>query len=72
MVVKGVQDVQGNILLEIYLIKKSVRKNIFFSKIYKYIENTLNTLNIEQDYFRKPLKIKAFRLFKVEHSKNQP
>nr|DAQ52926.1 MAG TPA: hypothetical protein [Caudoviricetes sp.] len=24
------------------------KKKYFFSKIYKYIENTLNTLNIEQ------------------------
>lgn len=36
--------------LEYRLNKKKVRykKKYFFSKIYKYIENTLNTLNIEQ------------------------
>lgn len=52
--------------------KLSKKKIFFFSKIYKYIENTLNTLNIEQDFAMKPLKIKAFSLFKVEKGKNQP
>ena len=60
VVVKDVQGVQDNILLRIILIKKKVRKNIFFSKNIKYIENTLNTLNIEHIYNPKTLVNKGF------------